>query len=217
MRKSFSKIVIFTLIISTLLLQACSLKLTKKDLYSIETIKVVRYKTPDLQVKTLTGVVINLVGGGAIVPTVVASTIDKNKGKKATKDTIMPDYGELLVKDFMEIVKAEIPGWPIMTAINNPVEKGYKYKDGAFILFDIHTMWLTIVGGLTIDGDMVMTNSNGDKIFKKHFFYRSRDFNLKKSQREYVANNCEQLITEVPLAAEHTARDLIINDLKESL
>ncbi len=206
------------LVICFLWLQACaSTQLTRKDLDSLENIKVVRYKTPNLTVKTLTGVIFDFVGGGAIVPALIASHADKKSTESATQGLIFPDYGELLMNHFMKNVQEEIRGWPKMTSLSNPVEKGYQYKDGALILFDINHLWITLYGGLTIEGDVMMKSSAGDKIFGRHFFYRSRDFGIKKDQDEYLAENCKFLIEEISVAAEHTAKDLIIKYLKETL
>ncbi len=218
MEKRSLKLSCFGFVIVLLLLQACaSTQLSRKDLDVVGTIRVVRYKTPDLTVKTLKGVVFELVGGGAIVPTLVATHADEKATKTATQGVIFPDYGEHLVKQFVKISQQEIRGWPKTTPVSNPVEKGHEYKDGAFIVFDINHMWITLYGGLTIEGDVVMKNAGGDRIFARHFFYRSRDFGIKKDQDAYTADNCRLLRDEIPVAAELTARDLIIKFMKESL
>lgn len=218
MKSVILKVSCLILVICALLLQACAtIKITRKDLESVENITVVRYKTPDLKVKTLTGVIFTFAGGGAIVPTVIASQVDKKSTENATQGVIFPDYGELLMYHFIKIAQEEIRDWPKMTSISNPVKRGYQYKDGALIVFDIDHLWITLVGGLTIEGDVIMKNTTGHKIFRRHFFYRSRDFGIKKGQKEYIADNAKLLIEEIPIAAEHTARDLIIKYLKESL
>jgi hypothetical protein len=206
------------LIMCSLWLQACAtMQITRQNLQAVENIWVVRYKTPNLRVKTLTGVIMTFVGGAAIVPTIVGSHVDSKAAENTTRGVIFPDYGELLLNSFVQIVQKEISDWPKMTSVSNPVDKGYEYKDGAFILFDVDHLWITLYGGLTIEGDVTMRNSSGRKIFGRHFFYRSRDFGLRKSQKEYAADNAKLLIEEIPLAAEHTARDLIIKYMKQSL
>ena len=218
MKNVILKVCLLSLPICAVFLQACAtINITRKDLESVENITVVRYKTPDLQIKTLTGVILLGAGGGAIVPTVVASQVDTKSTKNATQGVIFPDYGELLMSQFIKIAQEEIRDWPKTIPISNPVERRYQHKGDALIVIDVNHMWITLVGGLTIEGDVIMRNTTGHEIFKRHFFYRSRDFGIRKGQKEYIANNAKLLIEEIPVAAEHTARDLIIKYLKESL
>lgn len=199
-----------------LLLQACAgTQLTRRDLDSIETIKVVRYKTPELEVRTVSGAALTCLGGCLTAP--VGAAIDVNASKKAHQGVVFPDYGKLLAQNFMRLAPEEIQGWPRMAAANDPVARGYEYKDSALILFDINHVWLTAVGGLTIEGDIIMRDPKGSKILQQHFWYRSIDFGPKISQEEYLADNRKLLIREIPLAAEHTAKELIIKHLKEGL
>ncbi len=198
------------------LLQACAgTRITSRDLESVETITVARYKTPDLEVKTVSGAILTFSGGLLTAP--LGAAIDVRASNKANQGVIFPDYGKLLVQDFMRIAPKEIPGWPKMKEANNPVEQGYEYKGGASIVFAVDHLWLTVYGGLTIEGDIVMRNQDGGKMFQRHFWYRSRDFGLRKNQEEYLTGNARLLIEEMPLAAEHTARELIIKPLKQGL
>ena len=81
------------LVIGPLWLQACaSTQITRKELDSVENIRVVRYKTPNLTVKTLTGVIFDFVGGGAIVPALIASRADK----KATEGPHKGSYFRIM-------------------------------------------------------------------------------------------------------------------------
>lgn len=218
MRKISLKSSYLILVICPLLIQGCASKqITRRDLESTQNIRVVRYRTPDLTVKTLTGVAFDLVGGGAILPTLIARHADTKATEEATQEVIFPDYGELLMEQFMRIAPAEIRGWPKMTSIGDPVQKGYKYKDGALLVFYVDHLWITLLGGLTIEGDVTMKSSKGDKILARHFWYRSKDYGVVKDQKEYTADNCKLLRDEIPLAAERTARDLIIRHLKEGL
>ena len=199
-----------------LLLQACaSTQLTRRDLESIGTIKVVRYKTPELEVRTVSGSVLTCLGGCLTGP--AGAAIDEDASKKANQGVIFPDYGKLLAQSFMRLAPEEIPGWPKMVSANDPVARGYEYKDSALILFDIDHVWLTAVGGLTIEGDIIMRDPKGSRILQQHFWYRSIDFGPKKSQQEYLADNRKLLVKEIPLAAEHTAKELINKQLKQGL
>ncbi len=216
MAKLSAKPVYLVIMIVCLLFQACATtQFSKRDLETEKSCIVVHYRTPDMQVKTLSGVIINLVGGGAIAPALIADHVDDKASDKAAKGILFPDYGDLLCKNFVKSAQEEFPEWPKMTSLDRPVEKGYGTKNGASVLFDVDHMWITLFGGLTIEGDITIKNAVGNKSYGKHFFYRSRDFGIKTKQDEYVANNCKLLIDEIPVAAEHTVKDLIMKELKE--
>jgi len=198
------------------LLQACaSSQLTRRDLESVDTITVARYKTPDLEVNTVAGSALICLGGCLTAP--AGAAIDVNATKKAHQGVIFPDYGKLLVQNFMRIAPKEISGWPIMKEADNPVERGYEHKGGAVLLFDVGHVWLTPFGGLVIEGDIIMRDPNGKKVSARHFWYRSIDFGPKKSREEYLADNRRLLIEEIARAAEHTARELLIEPLKRGM
>lgn len=215
MMRSWRAVILFPIGL-LLFLQACaSTGITRRELSSIESIQVARYKTPDLEVKTVAGVILIFSGGLLTAP--LGASIDERASKRANQSVIFPDYGDLLVRSFLRVAPKELPGWPKMTAVNKPVDRGYKYAGAALLVFDVDHLWLTKFGGLTIEGDVIMRDPNGNTLFKRHFWYRSRDFGLLKDQDEYLANNAKLLVDEIPLAAEHTARTLIIGPLKEGL
>ncbi len=200
-----------------LFLQACAgtQQLTRRDLESVDTITVARYGTPVLQVNTVTGSALMCLGGCCTAP--AGAAIDIHETGKAHQGVVFPDYGKLLVQNFMRTAPKEISGWPKMKEVNNPVERGYEQKGSAFLLFDINHIWLTPYGGLVVEGDIVMKNQRGNKIAQQHFWYRSVDFGLHKTEDEFLADNRKLLIEEIPNAAEHTAMDLIIKPMKQGL
>jgi hypothetical protein len=180
-------------------------RLAKKDLDNIKELTVVRYETPAFEYKTLTG--------GFLIT--FQSEIDGHYTKDATKGTLIPDFGELLMKKFVEHVSKDIPSWPKMSVVEKPVDKYYSNKNGSTLILKTERVWLTAYGGLTILGNVFLVNSSQNIVFDRQFWYRSSDFNLKKGDRDdYVANNCKLLKEEMPIAAELTAKDLIIKYLK---
>jgi hypothetical protein len=182
-------------------------KITRRDLEFMGTIKVVRYRTPDLRIQTVRGII--LWGG------IWQRSFEYKMGNKATKGTALPDFGKLLVQNFMLI--ASNYGWPNLVEENDPVERGYEYKGSALIVFAIDQMYLTFFAGLRINGWIIMRNPHGSEIFNLPFGYTSKHFGLRKRAAEYKADNYKLLIEEIPLAAEHTARELIIERLIQEL
>ena len=128
---------------------------------------------------------------------------------------MLPDYGDLLMRRFVGHVRKEMPNWPEMVMEENPVKKGYAYKDGHVILIDLSHVWVTFGVGLHMEGWVTMNNPAGEMIYKRLFYYRSKDFNLRKSINEYLADNCKLLREEMPIAADYNARDIVKNIMVE--
>ncbi len=217
MLRTFSRKTFLSIAVLACLLQSCAgtQQLTRQDLESVDSITVARYRTPVLQVNTTAGSALMCLGGCCTAP--AGAAIEIHETGKAHQGVVFPDYGKLLVQNFMRTAPKEISGWPKMKEANNPVERGYEQKGSAFLLFDIDHIWLTPYGGLVVEGDVVMKNQSGNKIAQQHFWYRSVDFGLHKTEDEFLADNRKLLIEEIPNAAEHTARDLIIRPLKQGL
>jgi len=78
----------------------------------------------------------------------------------------------------------------------------------------VSQFWVTLYGGLTITTRATLYDRTGKKIWSKDFWYRSRDFGVKKSLQEYSADQAKLLIEEMPFAAEKIALELA-KDLKE--
>jgi hypothetical protein len=185
-------------------------KITRRDLEFMGTIKVVRCRTPDLRIQTVRNIILR-----AILSPIIVRSFETKMGNKATKGTALPDFGKLLVQNFMLI--ASNYGWPKMVEENDPVERGYEYKGSALIVFAIDQIYLTFFAGLRINGWIIMRNPHGSEIFNLPFGYTSKHFGLRKRAAEYKADNYKLLIEEIPLAAEHTARELIIERLIQEL
>jgi hypothetical protein len=204
------------LLVSALFLQGCATTFTRKDLNSMQKIAVVRYRTPAVEVKTLSGGIMDAIGGGALL-SLAGHEVDIAASKRASRGVTFPDYGQLLAQDFASIATQEINGWPNTSVKDGPVARDYVSKDTASITLDVKHLWVTIFGGLAIEGEVTMKNPNGQTMFARHFFYRSCDYGIRKEQKAYLANNCELLVEEIPIAAQYTARDLIIKYMKQSL
>jgi len=211
MQTLYFKTVLFSMIFCFSLLQGCishsEIKLTKKNFESINKIKVVRYRTPNIEVKTASGATLRILGGVLTGP--LGAYIDESKSEEARKGIMLPDYGDLLMRRFVERAGKEIPNWPEMVVEAKPVIKGYTYKDGHTILIDLSHVWVTFGVGLHMEGWITMNNPAGDIIYKRLFYYRSKDFNLTKSIDEYLADNCKLLREEMPIAADYNAKDLV--------
>jgi hypothetical protein len=209
--KKPSIVIYLLLAILPLLLQGCAgTQIARKDLDSIATIEVARYKTPDLSMATAGGFVLQASGGWLTAPLGVAAY--EEAGKTVTQRVFLPDYGELFVRSFMRIAPEEIQGWPKMVEAANPVEPGYENKGSGLIVFHVDKLVLSF-NGLFIQGDFMMKDPDGHTMLQRSFMYRSWDFGAGGKQEKYLANNCKLLIEEIPIAAERTAKEIIIKHL----
>jgi hypothetical protein len=111
-----------SLTIICLLIQACAVhgSPSKNELETMQSIEVVRHKTPDLEAKTSTGVVIKHAMSGPLAG-ILGHTHNKATFRKMTREKVLPDYGELLTRKFTDRVRGEVPGWPETTLREIPV------------------------------------------------------------------------------------------------
>ena len=132
-----------------------------------------------------------------------------NQNEEARKNIMLPDYGDLLMRRFVEHGRIEMHNWPEMVMEENPVKKGYAYKGSHVILIELTHVWVTFGVGLHMEGWVTMNNPAGEMIYRSLFYYRSKDFNLRKSIDEYLADNCKLLKEELPIAADYNAKDIV--------
>ena len=62
-------------------------------------------------------------------------------------------------------------------------------------------------------GWMTVRDQQGNTVGKKSFIYLSSQLGIKRSRKEYEADNYKLLAEEIPLAAEYTAQHLILDKL----
>ena len=206
------RIAFFVLIANSLMLQECAASntsLKKEDLESIRKVKVVRSKTPTLDVQG--GV--NLFA--AIFPVVglVAIPINDQASKDANKNTV-PDMGDLLTKSFASQIRNEIPNWreiDIETMpVTMPLSDGYHYRDGNLFTFDIS--YVCLCRRFSSAVEVQMLDSNGNIVFNGFTRYLADgDY---KSPEEYSAEGGKLLIEDMRIASYKMAKE-IIKQLKE--
>lgn len=215
MKPMFSKPGLLMLVICVFLLQGCAttpppnLDLTRRNFDSVQKITVVRYKTPALESMPKSAAICIAIGSISFVTCIAGVIIYVNASHDAGRG--IPDFGELMTKDFVSMAGEEISGWPPTTSVEAPVKKGYTSKDAALIVVDTKGISLTWNTGLVCACDVIVVDSRGQKIFLRHFLYRSQKTNL-----QLLADNHKPLKEEISIAAEKCAND-VVSCLKSNL
>ncbi len=189
--------------------------LRKTDYQKVEKVHAVWKKTADIEFKTIGSVIgASLVGLGGLLTVPAGYAIEKASTGRVKDERIVPDLGELVLKKLVEAASAGMPAWPATVFEQKPVGKKYENKDESVLVVEVSQFWVTLYGGLTITTRATLYDRTGERIWSKDFWYRSRDFGVKKTLEEYSADQAKLLIAEIPFAAEKIALELA-KDLKK--
>lgn len=200
-----------------LLALSCSgnVTLRKTNYQNVEKVRAVWKKTADIEIKTAGSVVgASLAGLGGFLTMPAGLVLERASTGRVEDRRIVPDLGELVLKKLVGSASAEMPAWPPTTFELKPVGKKYENKDESVLVVEVSQFWVTLYGGLTITTRATLYDRSGGRIWSKDFWYRSRDFGVKKTLEEYSADQAKLLIAEIPFAAEKIALELA-KDLKK--
>lgn len=203
MNKSYVRIMIFVLLTSTVFLQGCAMDkpFVKKDMTSISPLlNVVRYETPRMTEETLGRVLTGAILFGGIGAAVAASMVEAKKPI---------DFGELIMKKFIERGSKEIPNWPLLTIEEQPVAEEYSFQSGNLLEFKVSELRLHSIQGLITSSTATMKKYDGNVLWQKSFRYRSKKYDRGRSIDEFKADNSKLLKEEMDFAAEKTISDFI--------
>jgi hypothetical protein len=220
-------------LILLLLGPGCSTKYNKplanRDFASLGQIKVVRHETPGI-VKasgTETGFLalatLAVPGGSALL--FVGDVYGKARG--AGTVSMVPDFGSVVMKKFLDGVSRDVPDCPELTPVAEPLKEDFS-EHSSVIEFDVKRLAYGSVdltrGGIIIergldkgviaDGFLSKTvvtlkDPQGEVLWQKGYVYLSKDFDRAMSLDELEADDYCLLKEEMTFAAEKTAQDFI--------
>ena len=192
-------------------------------------IKMVRYETPGILKSsgTETGVMalatLAVPGGSALF--VVGDAYGKARG--AETQSLIPDFGSMVMDKFLECVNQTGPGWPELSVVKEPVKEEFSEKT-AIIELDVKRLAYGSIdltrGGIILDRGMdkgviadgfmaktvvTMKDPQGEVLWQKSYVYLSKDHDRGMSLDELEANNCDLLKEEMMFAAEMTVQDFV--------
>ena len=202
-------------IISLISLQGCAADkpLVKKELSTVESLKAVRYATPEIKVASLWRSMIGATVGVVLMgPAGVAAGANIWQGKLDEGQQI-PDFGYLVMVKFAESANREIPNWPRTIVQDQPVDENLPERC-ALLEVKVKRLTLTYLGafqgnGLVSETIAAMKDTNGTILWQKSFAYMSSDFKRGRSMEEFEAENGRLLKEEIEFAAERTVAEFI--------
>jgi len=234
MQKGYSSYLPILIVFAVLMLnQGCAAKsnqaLLNRDLASLGPIKMVRYETPGILKSSSaeTGVMalatLAVPGGSALL--VVGDVYGKARG--AGTQSLIPDFGSIVMDKFFESVNQTGPGWPELSVVREPLTEELTERTTTIEL-DVKRLAygsidLTRGGiilehgvdkGVVADGFLsktvvTMKDPQGDVLWQKSYIYLSKDYGREKSLQELEADDCSLLREEIIFAAEKTVQDFV--------
>jgi hypothetical protein len=217
-------------IISSFLVQGCATdkSYARKDFSSLTSVKVIRYETPGIERSTktetllLTTAVIAVHGGSALL--LLNDKYCEERGQEMQEE--IPDFGLLVMNNFVDKLKHEIPDFPALTVECTPVEAEHT-ESSTLISFKVKRVAYGFMDPLRGSGNnfysktvVTMKDPQGYVIWQRNFLYLSENFDRAKEIDELEADDAKLLKEEMHFAAEQTAADFIAHlrgDISEQI
>jgi hypothetical protein len=231
MRKITIGLIIFSWVVSLPFLQGCASdkQYVKNSSTALPPLTVVRYETPGIMKSTgtetafLALVTLAAPGGSALL--VVGDEYAKARG--SATQTMIPDFGFLVMDKFLGRIKNERPDWSALTIIQEPFKEDFSEKCTVLefkvnrvaygsldltrggIVFERGLDKGVISNGFLSKATVTMKDPQGEVLWQKSYLYLSENFDRNMSLEELEADNFNLLREEIEFAAEKTASDFI--------
>lgn len=233
MQKGYPWLLPIVIVAALFLNQGCASRsnqaLLKNDLATLGPIKMVRYETPGILKSSgaETGVMalatLAVPGGSALF--VVGDVYSKARG--AATQSLIPDFGSLVMDKFAECVHQTEHGWPELSVVREPLMEELNERTTTIEL-DVKRLAYGSIdltrGGIILDRGMdkgvvvdgflsktmvTLKNPLGEILWQKSYVYLSKDYDRGMSLDELEANDYSLLKEEMTFAAEKTVLDFI--------
>jgi hypothetical protein len=222
-----------TFITVLLVMQGCASSqnqaLKRQEMSSLAPIKVVRHETPGIMKSSgaetglLALVTLAAPGGAALL--VVGDSYGKARGSET--QSIIPDFGALVMDRFVENARQSVPDLPQLTPVREPVKEEDASKT-AVIELDVKRLAYGSIdltrGGIVLERGLdkgviadgflsktvaTMKDPHGEVLWQKTYLYLSKDHDRGMSADELEADSCMLLKEEMQYAAEKTVQDFV--------
>ncbi len=202
MKQLTEPIMVFVWLVSLIGVQGCAANkpLVKDNLDPISSLTVVRHITPRID-ETAIGRA--LVGYALLGPLGMIIAADMVKIKPPI------DFGEFVVRRFVERVSKEIPHWPRMTVKDQHIADDYVLESGTMLQFTVSRLSVHSFHGFLSGVTATMETSDGNVLWQKSFDYSSTRFDRVRTIDEFKADNAKLLREEMVFATEKTVSELI--------
>jgi len=213
-----NKFVICVGILSIIFFQGCAstqvLKIT--DSQKIGEIDVVRTQTTPFmqpsfgsQAVLITGVMFGVVGGG--IGGGLSAASEQKNGKKLIDEFDLPDFGQLVFENFRARMSSELPEYPNMVILEEPVTKeGIDESPKTLMIIQNQLLRVANKSGLTSMTVFRILDPAKEKIGLKKFTYNTKQNHGAKKLDELKENNGALLKEEFDAAAKETVSAFIL-------
>lgn len=220
-KKGFCAFVVLLVI----MLQGCASSpnkaLVKNDLQSVNQIKVIRYEFPGYMKETTGSKVASIaiaapfmifgaigggIGGGLSAS--VKSSMMTSAGKEIQSKYNLPDFTELVHKEFTGKLPKAFPDWP--EVVEEPGVVKDDYQNPSECVLSVRSFVIVSDGeGLQTRTTAQLVDSSQNVLWKKVASYKSSDLNRPCEFEELEADGAKALHGEIAFAVENTVSELI--------
>jgi len=184
----------------------------KQDTTNVEPLKLVRYDTAPLRAYRTGSMVSTIIVSGVLfggLGALIGYGIHRAVSIES-KNPDVPDFGQLIVTQFSERAKKEIPQWPAMSIAQEPVKDDYLNDKSAYIVeIKIEDIRIEMNSGVVIESTIVMKDRSNNTIWEKGYQYDAFYFQRLNNYDTLMRDNCKCLKEEFEFAAEKTVSDFI--------
>jgi hypothetical protein len=154
------------------------------------------------------GAVLGLGGIGLAMQAIAYS-----EGKEMRERLGLPDFGQLVMKKFVERVVEQIRNWPKMIVEETPIDEAPKHDRGYLLTFRVGLITVRSYGelGLSTSSSGQIVAPDGKVLWKKTFVYSQTQAGRAKELAELEADGGKLLKEEMDLGAETTVQGFIDN------
>ncbi|MCE5265392.1 MAG: hypothetical protein LLG97_17900 [Deltaproteobacteria bacterium] len=208
-----------------ILLQGCvtspNKALVKNDLQSVNQIKVIRYEFPGYMKETTGSKVASIaiaapfmifgaigggIGGGLSAS--VKSSMMTTAGKEMQSKYNLPDFAELVHKEFADKLPKAVPDLPEI--VEEPGAANDDYQNPSECVLSIRSLVIVSDGeGFQAQTAAQLVDSSQNILWKKKTSYRSSDLDRPCEFEELEADDGKALHGEIAFAVEKTVSELI--------
>lgn len=137
----------------------------------------------------------------------------KGNGMRLSYDCTLPHFGLLILEEFVERAPKELPQWPEMAVVSEPMEYGYVSIHGFTVVIIAGTQWVGPYSyghkGYVADATIEIRQPSGTPVFWKSYFFDPGQNGMSRSLEELEADSCKILKKDMAFAAEKAVDDFI--------
>lgn len=220
--KKLIKLSLLFLLITSFTLSGCTAlpnqPYLKSDASEAIPMKMIRYETPELRVYTTGGIITSVVIGAVIIGVIGAGLgyVIYDAATSQSPNPDVPDFGKLVMDQFIERSKKEIPNWPNMAVQEKTVSEDLPIDKTSYtLILKVGNVKINEASGMNIDTTITMKDKEGRIIWEKGYWYDPAFFNRLSTFDELKADKYKKLKEEFAFASEKTVTDFI-NHFKNS-